>query len=667
MTGRDREIDRALSEITGKSGGTSADGSPEQRLSVRNILLVSTAYDYFLLEEEGRLSELFRKVYGQRELGYVPMIKHVASGERALAAIDGGWVDLLVVFNPPGDVPLLELARRAKEKSPGLKIVYLANNTPELSRMAATGECGGIDRIFTWHGDGKIFLAIVQAMEDEENYETDSAAFGVRGILLAVPSLSRMSGLLPVIYDEIWEHTDALLSGDISHAQKLARVRRRPKVLLVDRPGQLGEMAKRHAGRLLCAIVDSSEATSDEGLTAVADGLPALVISKGGAAHTPPSRPATFADADSPKLSFEVASFVRKRLGTAELAFEADGKVVARASDAWSLERAIWTAPGPVIAKYLGDGTIAAWLAGRTEFELADDFQKLASRGGDPEEMRRAALAAITRHKARSSVGTIANYSRDSFGPYVRFSRLGGGAMGGKARGLAFMDRIISAHINDGTFPGVRIAIPRTVVLCTGIFEQFVADNKLLEKDFASMSDDRIAAAFLEADLPITVLGDLRAFVEEVRTPIGVRSSSLLEDALFQPFAGVYESLMLPNSSNETDNRFQHLCDAVKFVFASTYFEKARTYIQATPSKIGDERMAVVVQEVAGARHGEAYYRTSLASPAPTTTGPSARVKTRTAWRTSPSAWGRPSWTAESPSGSAPCTRTSRTTAPCAS
>ncbi len=207
-----------------------------------------------------------------------------------------------------------------------------------------------------------------------------------------------------------------------------------------------------------------------------------------------------------------------------------------------------------------------------------------------------------------SLAGTIANYSRDSFGPHVRFSRLGGGAMGGKARGLAFMDRILSAHLPDGAFPGKRVAIPRTVVLCTEIFEQFLADNKLLEKDFASMPDDRIAAAFLEADLPITVLGDLRAFVEEVRTPIGVRSSSLLEDALFQPFAGVYESLMLPNSSNETDARFQHLCDAVKFVFASTYFEKARTYIQATPSKVGDERMAVVVQEVAGAKHGDAFY-----------------------------------------------------------
>jgi hypothetical protein len=170
------------------------------------------------------------------------------------------------------------------------------------------------------------------------------------------------------------------------------------------------------------------------------------------------------------------------------------------------------------------------------------------------------------------------------------------------------MDRILSAHLPDGSFPGVRIAIPRTVVLCTGIFEQFLDDNKLLEKDIASMPDDRIAAAFLEADLPIAVLGDLRAFVEEVRTPIGVRSSSLLEDALFQPFAGVYESLMLPNSSNETDARFQHLCDAVKFVFASTYFEKARTYIQATPSKYGDERMAVVVQEVAGKRHGDAFY-----------------------------------------------------------
>jgi hypothetical protein len=617
MTGRDREIDRTLGEITGKSGGVaSGHEGAERHLSVRNILLVSTAYDYFLLEEEGRLSELFRKVYGRRELGYVPMIKHVASGERALVALDGGWVDLLVIFNPPGDVPVLELARKAKAKAPELKVVYMANNTPELARMAASGGCAGIDRIFTWHGDGKIFLAIVQAVEDGENYGPDSDAYGVRGILLHVPSLSRLSGLLPVIYDELWEHTDALLSGDISHAVRMARVRRRPKVVLVETRESLSELAEAHPGKILCAVVDESDGAAVA--AELPNNVPVLAIRKnvgaggrgGGAmsASAADGKNLAVTDVDSAALSKDVASFVRRHLGTAELAFEADGRTVARASDVWSLERALWTTPGVVLSRYLSDGTVAAWLAGRTEFELAGDFEALAARGGEPETMRRAALESLSNHKARMLAGTISNYSRDSFGPHVRFSRLGAGAMGGKARGLAFMDRIISAHLPDGTFPGIRIAIPRTVVLCTGVFEQFLEDNKLLEKDFAMMPDDRIAAAFLQADLPITVLGDLRAFVEEVRTPVGVRSSSLLEDALFQPFAGVYESLMLPNSSNETDARFQHLCDAVKFVFASTYFEKARTYIQATPSKVGDERMAVIIQEVAGAKHGDAFY-----------------------------------------------------------
>ncbi len=285
MTGRDREIDRALGEITGKSGGARIElDRLDQQLSVRNILLVSTAYDYFLLEEEGRLSDLFRRVYGQRELGYVPMIKHVASGERALGAIEGGWVDLLVVFNPPGDVPLLELAKRAKEKDPDLKVVYLANNTPELARMAASGECTGIDRIFTWHGDGKIFLAIVQAMEDGENYGPDSTAYGTRGILVHVPSLTRLSGLLPPIYDEIWEHTDALLSADLAHVQKLTRVRRRPKVVLADSQEQLLELAKKHDGRILCAIVD--ETGGARAAEALAAKVPVLAIRNGRHAAT---------------------------------------------------------------------------------------------------------------------------------------------------------------------------------------------------------------------------------------------------------------------------------------------------------------------------------------------------------------------------------------------
>ncbi|MFH0816018.1 MAG: PEP/pyruvate-binding domain-containing protein [Methanobacteriota archaeon] len=615
MTGRDREIDEALSQITGKSAGERLPSAePWGQLCVRNILLVSTAYDYFLLEEEGRLSELFRKVYGQRELGYVPMTRHVASGERALASLDGGWVDLLVVFNPPGDLGLLDLARRAREKSPRLRIVYLANNTPELARMAASGECDNIDRIFTWHGDGKVFLAIVQAVEDAENYERDSTAFGVRGILLYEPSLSRLSGILPSIYDEIWEHTDALLQGDISHTQKMARVRRRPKVLLADSPDAARKLAERHAGKILCAVLDETEphngkTTLRDALEESAKGLPILSLVNSRGPCGPPQANARTADIDSPRLVHDVAAFVREALGPAELNLvAADGRQIARASDVWSLERAIWTAPKDVLERYLRNGTIVSWLVGRTEFELADEFARFSESGKDSEAMRRSVLEAISKHKTQSHVGTIANYSRESYGPFVRFSRLGGGALGGKARGLAFMDKIISAHVTDETFPGVRISIPRTVVLCTGVFEQFVASNRLFELDLASMPDDRIAAAFLEADLPITVLGDLRSFVEDVRTPIGVRSSSLLEDALFQPFAGVYESLMLPNSSNETDNRFQHLCDAVKFVFASTYFEKARSYIQATPSKIGDERMAVVIQEVAGAKHGDAFY-----------------------------------------------------------
>jgi hypothetical protein len=621
MLEQDKEIDAALAKVVGISLDAlnrkgDEEPSAKRRFSIRNILLVSTAYDYFLLEEEGRLSELFKKVYVQRDLGYIPTIKHYGTGSSALKALDGDWFDLLVIFNPPSDMSLFNLAKEAKKRSPKLTVIYLANNTPELNRIAGLDTEKDIDRIFTWQGDGEVFIGIVELIEDFKNSAMRSRS-GSSPLLLVESDISSYSQMIPLIYKEIWKNLETVLGGDLTHAQRLAKVRMRPRLLLATSDSEASSALKSSLDDFLCIVADSMDlkgpriyldhkGTFADLWSKMTNAPPLLIMNSDGCGWE--ESQAKLVRRDSPGLLAELKEFVAHNLGNENLTFTmSDGRTYL-VGDVMSLERALYSMPDAVLEEHVRKGDIRRWLTGRLETDLAKGFERLSAEKTDTKELKRSLLSLIEDHKLRVHQGSVANYSRRSYGPHVRFSRIGMGPMGGKAHGLAFIDKILATYVRDNIFPGVKIGIPRTLVICTDVFEHFIEQNNILSNGLLSQPDERIAAAFQEGSLPMTVLGDLRAFVEDAKGPLIVRSSSLLEDAFFQPFAGIYSSVMLANSSFEPDVRFQELVSAIKFVYASTYFEKARIYIRSTPNQVEDEKMGVIVQEVMGKRHGRVFY-----------------------------------------------------------
>jgi len=632
MLVKDNDLESAIATLMGRTSNDDTTPQPSESshppYQIRNILLISTPYDYFLLEEEGRLSDLFKQVYIKRDAGYIPLITQVTSAQQALSALEKIQADVVVMFNFPRDMDPISFGQEIRKRNVSLPLVLLANNTSELQRMVQKDHIKVFDWVFTWQGDGKIFLSIVSLVEDMKNAKTEASEFAVRHLLLAEHSVQWYSQYLPLIYDEIWHHIDALNVDELTPTQRRLRQKRRPKVLLAASAHQAQSLFRLYKDRLLCIICtrdDDGKSTTDYAsfigsVQKKSPDLSLLILSNSSEKHPKDSTTNTsYLCRTAQDHVSSLQRFLRDTLGINELIFlDAQHKEQGRARDMKSFERAIWSLPEDVLVTYANNKTLTRWLIARTEFELASEFERIIHDRSSSEKknnrygkrLRKDLLQAFKRHQYLGHQGTITTYSREMFGPHVRFCRIGRGALGGKARALAFMDKVLSTYFKESTFKGTTIFIPRTIVLGTDVFDSFLSQNNLMKKLSLSMSDDRIASLFMQSDLPSTILGDLRDFIKDVRIPLAVRSSSLLEDALFQPFAGVYASLMLPNHSLEVDKRFRDLCNAIKFVYASTFFKKAQGYLQSTPNSVLDEKMGVIVQEVVGQQHGHFYYPT---------------------------------------------------------
>jgi pyruvate phosphate dikinase-like enzyme len=297
--------------------------------------------------------------------------------------------------------------------------------------------------------------------------------------------------------------------------------------------------------------------------------------------------------------------------GPKEIVFkDENGKELARVQNLKDFEEVLLSLNGNVILKQAKNSDFSRWLDAIGEIELADKFKSIEHNFEDAEKLRKIVIDILEEHRYSLNQAHVTNFQRYAREPQTKINRIGEGALGGKARGLTFLAELISKYISDDMFPGLRITVPRSIVLSTDVFDSFIDRNNLSDPNLYHLSDERIASKFMDASLPATIIGDLRSFVRNTRKPLVVRSSGLLEDSLLQPFAGIYASILLPNESWATDLRFQEICNAIKYVYSSTYFEKARTYIKSTPKNIGDEKMAVLLQEVIGNRHGDYFYPT---------------------------------------------------------
>jgi CheY-like chemotaxis protein len=592
---------------------------------VQDILLVSTLYDSFTLQEDGRLNELIVGEFLELSLHQTPGVTHVSNAREALEMAKAeNRFNLIITAPNPGDLDAVGLAREVRRAGLDVPVVVLAFDNHEAKAFMASNDLSEVERVFLWQGNARILVAIVKLVEDARNAVHDTATMGVPVILVVEDNVRYYSSFLPVIYTELIKQSERLVSEGVNLSHKLVRMRARPKILHARTFEEAWDLFEVHRDSLLGLISDvefpaGGESTPEAGFALArrvrmaAPDLPILLQSSRpqfaiGAAEMG----ASFLRKYSDTLLTDLRKFMNEHFAFGDFVFRLpDGTEVDRASDLKTLEEKLRTVPAESIGFHGERNHFSNWFTARTEFALArklrprrvDDFPTL-------EGLRDDLVRSIADYRREQAETLVADFDRHTFDPGASFfARVGGGSLGGKARGLAFVRYLLNYHAIGRRFPGVKVSVPSAVVLATDCFDRFLQANELLAPALAgTFDDDELERRFLAAPLPGDVVQDLAAFLEGVRWPLAVRSSSLLEDSQYLPFTGVYETFMLPNNHPALAERLRQLCDAIRRVYASTFTAQARAYLHATPFRLEEEKMAVMVQRVVGAPHGQRYY-----------------------------------------------------------
>ena len=590
---------------------------------VQDILLVSSLYDSFILREDGRLNELL--IGESLELNQqIPGITHVSSGAEALALARSQLRFNLIVTNlEVGDMDAAELAREVKKAELDVPVVVLAYDYREIKNFVARNPVTDIDRIFLWQGNVRILISIVKYVEDERNVFHDTKTMGVPVLLVVEDDIRYYSSFLPVIYTELITQSRSLISEGINVAHKLVRMRARPKILLCSNYEDAARQVMKYGEYLLGVVSDvefprGGELLPDAGfqLARMVRGMvPDIPIvlqsSRTEFMERAQTEGFSFLRKHSPTLLGDLRQFLVEQFGFGDFVFRLpDHTEVARASDLNALETLLHEVPAESIAYHGQRNHFSHWLMARTEFALAQKLRpRKVSDFATYDDLRRDLIESIAEYRSEQSQVLIGDFNSATFKPAEAFFlRIGGGSLGGKARGLAFVRHLLHTHRVVRRFAGVQVAVPPTVVLATDAFDQFLRENNLLDFAIHSTNDAEIERRFLAASLPLSVREDLLAFLAEVRYPLAVRSSSLLEDSQYLPFTGVYETFMLANQHPDLDMRLEQLMEAIKRVYASTFSRHAKAYVRATPYRLEEEKMAVILQQVVGAIHGRRFY-----------------------------------------------------------
>ncbi len=587
---------------------------------VREVLLVSSRYDSFILEEEGQLTDLILQEYDRLNLRYAPRLNPTPNTDTALELLGSARrFDMVIVTMHPGETDPADFARVVRARHPGLPIVLLGYDNRELQELLESDDAAAFDRVFVWTGDARILLAIVSLVEDAWNVEHDVHTVGVEVIILIEDSVHYVSSVLPILYGKLLKQSQRLISEGVNLSHKVLRMRARPKVLLASTFEEAVDLYERYRQNVLGILSDvrfmrdgHMDPTAGAAFAARVHerdpGVPILLQSidarNATIAH---SLGIGFLHKGSPQLKHEVEQFMKGYFGFGPFQFRLpDGTIVGEAHNLRELRDCLVTIPAESVRYHAEGNHFSTWLKARTEFRIAarlrprlvSDFQSIA-------ELRQMLIDALDESRRESHRDAIADFSPDTFGTVSLFSRIGGGSLGGKARGLAFLNTLLAEDAIGSAFEGVEIIVPPMVAIGTDVFDRFIEDNDLHDVVRGDEPDETIRATFLAARLPADVKRALRRLVQIMEYPVAVRSSSLLEDSRHQPFAGVYETYMLANRGT-IERRLQDLSSAIKLVYASTFSKKARTYLQATPDRPEKEKMAVIIQKLIGRPRGDA-------------------------------------------------------------
>jgi CheY-like chemotaxis protein len=592
---------------------------------IHQVLVICSNYDNYMLEEDGRIDEQIFNEYASLNLRYPPTFVQTDNAEDAFRILEEENIDLVISMLSIKGIDVFALAKKIKSQYANIPIVVLTYFSREVSLRLEREDLSAIDYVFCWLGDASLILAIIKLIEDKMNAGYDIENVGVQAIILVENSIRYISSYLPNIYKIILLQSLDFQREALNEHQRMLKMRGRPKILLANNFNDALSLYKKYKHNVLGVISDISfkkDSVVDENagvelckvIMEDDDKVPFLLQSSS-SAHRKIAEElgAGFINKYSKSLSLELRNFIIQNLAFGPFVFRNPETMepIGIATDLQSLQQKLLTIPDSTLEYHASRNHFSKWLNARALFPVAQMFKYIQREDFDTmDEMRKFLYAAISSFRLGKGRGVIAKFDKASFDEYQIFSRIGEGSIGGKARGLAFINRIIKNNKLFNKFHDVLITIPRTVVLSTDIFDEFMDQNNLYSVALSDLSDDEILNRFINAELPGHVYQDFYAFLSVSKHyPIAVRSSSKLEDSHYQPFAGIYSTYMIPRLS-DNKQMVKLLSDAIKEVYASVYYKASKAYMSVTANVIDEEKMGIILQEVCGCRHGEIYYPT---------------------------------------------------------
>ncbi|UCF96388.1 MAG: phosphoenolpyruvate synthase [Spirochaetaceae bacterium] len=591
---------------------------------VREILLVATIYDAFILEEEDKLTEKIFGEYHQLNLSTAPRITSVSFGEEAIEILKWRSFDMVILTMRIDETSPFELSRRIREANPDIPILLLLNDNTEISLIAEKRDrLAYLDKVFVWNGDSKIFLAMIKYIEDKINAVKDTKIGLVRVILLVEDSIRYYSRYLPLLYTEIMKQTQRIITDEhLVEVKKLLRMRARPKVLMAESYEEAQAIIEEYKDFLLCLITDMKfplqgkreDQAGAKLIEYVRKRIPDLAIllqsADPEAADNARVLNASYINKLSENLSMELTDFVTGYLGFGDFVFcNRDGEPIGRARSMEEFKDLLFTVPDESLVYHANRNHFSGWLMARGEIQIAKELQPVkVSDFPDTAGLRQHLLEVHEQVQQNQTRGQVVPFDESLLDEVHHVLRLGEGSLGGKGRGMAFLHLMIENCDLNALVSDVNIRIPQTAVIGTQEYDFFVEQNGL--REFFTRVDpyQEVKRRFLAGDLSPGLRNKLRRFLKYSDGPLSVRSSGMFEDSLSQPFAGIYDTFLLPNNHPDFSVRLQHLEEAVKLVYASILSESARAYFDAISYKTDEEKMAVLIQQVVGNRHGKYYY-----------------------------------------------------------
>lgn len=615
---------------------------------IYNVLIVANPYDAFMLEDDGRIEEKIYNEYMELGLRYPPTFTQVSTTEEAAAVLRSTVIDLVICMPGNADNDAFDVARDIKGKFPNIHCVVLTPFSHGITKRMQNEDLSIFDYVFCWLGNTNLILSIIKLIEDKMNLEHDIQEAGVQMILLVEDSIRFYSSILPNLYNYILEQSKNFSQEALNRHAATMRMRGRPKVVLARTYEEAQKLYDKYSDNTLGVISDARfplksaakafgnevmpeekpkhrtdtfgrEKCPDAGLQLFRyirknDPFVPLIIESSESENRAKAEAEgfRFVDKNSKKMSVDLRRLMEEHMGFGDFIFR-DPKTheeIMRIHSLKELQDNIFNIPNDSMLYHISRNHMSRWLCARAIFPVSAFLKHVTwEKLQDVDAHRQIIFDAIVQYRHMKNIGVVAVFDRMKFDKYAHFARIGEGSLGGKGRGLAFLDNIIKRHPEFNQYENATVQIPKTVVLCTDIFDEFMMSNNLYPIALSDANDDEILKHFLHAQLPDSLIADFFTFFEATRSPIAIRSSSLLEDAHYQPFAGIYSTYMIPYLEDKYQ-MLQMLACAIKGVYASVFYRDSKAYMTATSNVIDQEKMAVILQQVVGKDYGTRFYPT---------------------------------------------------------